>query len=437
MNRIQILDKLSKKDSWSYYQLYNKTQWYSEEEMKNFQLEKLKSLLHHVNENVPYYAKIIKDKHININKVRGLEILNEFPIITKEIIKANYIDFTPRNINSIKFVKISQTSGTTGNILIKRNDQQTRSSTWGSYARFYDWMGINNYYEPSVLLSGGHIYGKSIKQSIKDWLTEFIQNSKRFNPYTLNDEYIDEIKEYFLSKKPSLIRGYSQAIFELAKRFEELNNSFNFKAITTTAEPLLDHHRELFRKVFNCEAFDQYGCGEIGGSAYECDHHNGLHITQERVIVEVDHENHLIVTDLDNYAMPFIRYRNDDQAILSDEKCSCGRQSPLIKKIMGRTCDIIYGKNGNKLHWAYFYHLMFETNIAVKRNMIKFQIEQKTEKDIIIRFVADKFSEEDKKILKNEVISIIGDMNVEIINVDDIPLAKSGKYRPIISKIAL
>ena len=92
----------------------------------------------------------------------------------------------------------------------------------------------------------------------------------------------------------------------------------------TTAEPLLPQHRELFEKVFSAEVFDQYGCGEIGGIAYECPAHTGLHITEERLIVNTKDNGEFLLTALDNYAMPNINYWNGDEAEFENQECTCG-----------------------------------------------------------------------------------------------------------------
>ena len=139
MNRTKISDFLTGKNVWEHYILYNETQWYSKSQMEVLQLEKLKKLLIHCKENVPFYSAVMHQKNIDPTKIDSIQILDEFPIVTKEIIKDNYNDFIPKNLKTIAGVKISQTGGTTGNILFKRTDANVRSSTWATYKRFQDW----------------------------------------------------------------------------------------------------------------------------------------------------------------------------------------------------------------------------------------------------------------------------------------------------------
>jgi len=372
---------------------------------------------------------------IGITNIDSLNILDKFPILTKEIIQNNYQNFIPTNINSIPNVRISQTGGTTGNILFKRNDAWTRSSIWGSYKRFQDWMGVQES-DKSLILMGGHVRKNWIKENLKSKIIDWLYNSISVDIYNASKETLELIIRILKSQNISNIRAYPQFIYFLAQNLKEQGLRFNMKSIATTAEPVMAEHRKLIRSIFNADVFDQYGCGEIGGIAYECNKHEGLHITDERVIVETNNNNELIITDLDNFSMPFIRYWNADQAIVTNEKCSCGRNSKIIKQIMGRTCDYILGTHGQYLHWAYFWHLFFDSNIAETRNLKKFQIIQLQNYNIQIRLVALQLSSSEFNFLIGDLKKRLGNINVELLYVSDIENTITGKYRPVISYLA-
>jgi phenylacetate-CoA ligase len=435
MNRIKIADFITGKKVWDYYQLYNKTQWYSDSEMNELQIRKLKKLLKHCYDNVPYYRTVIDEKKIDIENFDSLSVLSEFPALTKEIIQKNYQAFIPLNNNQIKGVKISQTGGTTGNILYKRNDSQTRSSIWGSFKRYEEWMNMNKD-DRTLILMGGHVKEKNFRQKTIEKAGSLLENSVSVDIYNTSDETTEKVINLLLSNKFSMIRSYPQFLFEIAKKLEKRGLSFDIKAISSTAEPVMPEQRALFRKVFNAEVFDQYGCGEIGGMAYECNRHEGLHIAEERVIIETNETNELLITDLDNFTMPFIRYWNADQAILSNEKCSCGRQSRLIRQILGRTCDYITGINGQYLHWAYFWHLVFESNIAENRNLRKFQIIQNSASGLLIKLVSNALSDEEEEFLRSDIKKRLGEeMSIVFSYEPDIENSANGKYRPVINKL--
>jgi phenylacetate-CoA ligase len=377
------------------------------------------------------------ENNICVNDIKSIADIKIFPIINKEIIKDNYQEFIPTNINNIRGVKTSQTGGTTGSILFKRNDADTRSSIWGTYRRFrYDWMGIRDR-DVKLTLMGGHIVEQKYISSLKKRINDVLYNKKSIDIYKTDDNTYNLIIDYLKNNKVKWIHGYSQFIYWLAKRMEAENIYIDVDKISTTAEPLLPEHRLIFKKVFNAEVFDQYGCGEIGGIAYECNFHNGLHISEERVILEVNENNEVIITDLDNFSMPFIRYYNADQIRLGQCNCECGRKSLLIKEIMGRTCDYIIGRNGQYLHWAYFWHLFFDSNVAYKHNLLKFQIVQENNIDICIKIIADKFSSPEEIFFKEDIIQRVGEMNIYFSYEQEIENSITGKYRPVINKLLI
>jgi len=434
MNKTQILDLFSNKKTWLYYKLYTKTQWYSPADIEKLRLLKLKKLLAHCYDNVPYYKSLIDKKGIDIYNFSSVEVLNKFPILTKEIIQNNFDDFTPKNINKIKGVKVGQTGGTTGNILYKRNDSNSRSSVWATFKRYQDWMGLNSK-DKTLILMGGHVKKGNLKNLIKEKLINIYKNAQTVDIYDTSDSTVKKVIDLIKSNKFTHIRAYPQFLYAVALKLEQMNMTFNIGSISTTAEAIMPEHRTMFKKIFNCDSFDQYGCGEIGGIAYECEKHEGLHIAEEHVIVEFSERNELIITDLDNYSMPFIRYWNADEAIPSEYPCSCGRSGKLIKQVIGRSCDYVIGKNDQYLHWAYFWHLIFDSNVAEKRNLKKFQIVQFDKEKIAIRLVSDELSLEEKEFIVADMKKRLGDISIEFRYELEIENSKTGKYRPVVNKL--
>ncbi len=151
--------------------------------------------------------------------------------------------------------------------------------------------------------------------------------------------------------KPAIIRGYPSSLFILSNHIEE-NDAIKAlpKSIITTAEVLLPKYREKIESIFRCPVFDEYGCNDGGLISYECKEHHGFHYAAERAIVEIEvgedspwprGYGEVLLTDLFNFSMPFIRYSNSDIAKLSSSSCICGRGLPVIEKVHGRSGDII------------------------------------------------------------------------------------------------
>src|SRR5205085_9123193 len=129
------------------------------------------------------------------------------------------------------------------------------------------------------------------------------------------------------------------------------------RGIISSAQTLPDTSRRIIEESFGCKVFDKYGAREFSGIAYECEAHQGHHVVGEGYVVEVLKDGRpaapgeigeVVVTDLNNYCLPFIRYRIGDLAEQLDPRqaCACGRGLPRLGKIEGRVQSIIIGSKG-------------------------------------------------------------------------------------------
>jgi phenylacetate-CoA ligase len=147
-----------------------------------------------------------------------------------------------------------------------------------------------------------------------------------------------------------------------------------------------------------------------------------------------DKPGELLITDLNNYGMPFIRYKIGDMGILSKEKCKCGRNTLLLKRVIGRTSDNFILKNGRIVHGEYFTHLFYGID-GVK----EFQFVQESIDEFKLYLVKDEnFNESIIDLIQKSIKEIIGnDSKLNIYFVESVPKTPTGKYRFTISKINL
>ena len=432
--RIKLEDWLTGKNVWGNYVFLKDSQWWDRDKMEEYRLGKLIKLLNHCYYNVPAYKHLMGQAGLHPDNMKSMDVLGKLPVINKQYVLDHYNDFIASNLSSIKGVKASKTSGTTGQVLNHMNDANTRSVVWGSFLRFQDWMG-RDFNNPYIAFRGIDVAKQSLQSKIKIYLTDIIKHQKSFDSYDLRSENIQKLINVLDENPKSVLRGYVLNIVDLAVILKGLGKSYALQAVSTTAEPLLDFHRKIIEDTFHCGVFDQYGCGEIGGVAYECDHHEGLHITEEHVIAETDTNDEAILTDLDNYCFPLLRYRNGDKLLMSDKACSCGRKTGMVSKVLGRTSDNVIGLDGLPVHWGYFHHVLIYTGIATQRHLVKFQVIQNSKDELIFNLVADELNLQDKKTIIDLVTKKLGNMKISVNNVSEIPNSKSGKFKAIISKL--
>jgi phenylacetate-CoA ligase len=129
--------------------------------------------------------------------------------------------------------------------------------------------------------------------------------------------------------------------------------------ILSTSMMLLPHERAFIEKVFRCKVIDRYGCEEVSLIGCECEKHEGMHLNIEHLFIEFINddgcqaepreEGNIVVTDLMNKAMPFIRYQVEDVGVPLNRICSCGRGLPLMEKVTGRVADFLIKADGTKV----------------------------------------------------------------------------------------
>ena len=433
MNRLKILDTFTGNDYVPILNFYRETQWYTKNAIHDLQVEKLKVLFFTIQETSSYYGNIIKN-NVDIENIKDLSVLNIFPIIDKRFLKENYNEIIHHQVNNLKGVRKGWTGGTTGEPLTLLKDTSTISSIWGAYYRFYEWMGVE-YGDPSIAVWGGSIKNNSIKKKLKQFVTRKLENVRYISAYHYDQESVGDIVKLFEQHKPLLLRGYKNMIKEIALSLKKAGFQYPLHAVSTTVDPLFESDRKLFKEVFQCETFDQYGCGEVGSIAFECDMHQGLHVTNERCIVEVNEDGELIVTDLDNTVMPIIRYKNGDLIELTNKKCSCGRAGDRILQIKGRTGDVIIGKNGKRVHPVFFNNILNESYLSKKYNIKNYKVIQFSKEHLEWKIAVEELTADDKTYLSAEVRKVLGDVMIDIQVVDNIPVLSNGKYRFVESKI--
>ena len=321
-------------------------------ELQKTQLIEFKDMLSYATKNVDYY-KNNKEYNIDLSNVDNLySVLNKLPVIDKQIIKSKSESFISKSYKDKVFDK--STGGSTGEpFRFKMSFEDLKYSRLLKY-RGYSYAGFS-IGDNIIILGGGSLINKSKNNPIK-FLKSKLINVKKIASYGINDNDFEKIYNYINKKSKIFIYGYASTIYLLAKYIN--SNSLKLKdsvvkGVFTTSELLTLNQRKLIEEVFGNVVFDDYGVNDGGASAHECEAHNGLHLDMERAIIEVvDQQNNsiqegygrIVVTSLKNRSMPFIRYETGDYAEITYKKCVCGRETPRLLRILGRTTDYLYFK---------------------------------------------------------------------------------------------
>lgn len=367
------------------------SQFWSLEELEAFQGKKLVKLLEKVHAEVPYYRSTVTGQRLpEKGLLQGLEDLS---IIDREMTMEAGEKLLSDSIN-LKKCKISRTGGTTGPPLRLYRDTDTRSWALAAYYRFYDWMGIEPGMREVELWGQTKIRNKNDHSEIgtrhpasgTPGIYDRISNFRSYNAFSFNENYLKAVVNNLQKFQPKLIRGYLSAILLLADYIKRNNiKGIQPIAVSSTAETLFPEYRKKIEEVFQAPLFNQYGCGECNSIAFECKEHNGLHISMEHCILESDENNNLIVTNLDNYSQPFIRYKNGDIGEIDHTPCACGNNAPRLVNLQGRANENVILKDGSSVNGIFFANLLDQEGFINNDKILRFQIVQDKEGDIEFR----------------------------------------------------
>lgn len=423
-------------DMQTYISEFMQTDHYSSEQIEQYQMHKLQALLTFSYQHVPYYHRLFDSLGLKPTDFHNTADLQRLPILTKEIIwreGSNMYADIPQ-----KGVKLASTSGSSGHPVVLRKTKQAREIEQALMYRYKLNGGINPN-SCSLVIWGGHSFSvmNSIKNKIKHWLL----NEYFFDTYQITDVSINKILSLLNTGSVSYLRGYTSSVYYLAQEVLSRGLRYKIPFISVTAEKLFDSQRTVIERAFGPNLFDQYGCGECGAIAYECAEHNGLHHNFEHSVLEVIDDNNcpattgrVVLTNLDNYAMPLIRYENGDMVTLSDTKCACGRQSMLIKRIEGRIYDMLSGENGRKIHAGFLDDVLLEVNLLNKYQIKQLQIIQTEPLLFVCKYIAPcPISEVDKLEIEDKYKQHLGEhIRLQMQQVDSLHIPESGKRHFVI-----
>lgn len=423
----------------SMYKSLARSQWYSYPYLKNDQEVKLRNLISFSYENVPFYHKLFKSLNLSPEDIKTIEDLEKLPVLNKEIIKENWDDFKPVNLNKMKYYSLS-TGGSTGTPFEFRLLKHDR---FLSGAMLYRGWGYGGYElgDKMVFLAGTSL-DVGANSFIVNKAHEITRNIRRLSSFDMGNEDMQKYANTIRTFNPKSIRGYPSSLNLFASFVKDNNIDLpDISAIYTTAEKLSPHMRDNVGDVFDCDVYDAYGLNDGGVGAYECSEHNGLHIDTERSIMEVVDDNgcqisdgvgNILATSLHNDAMPFVRYDTGDMGHIIEDKCGCGRGSKLLKEVIGRSVDIFITPEGKQVHGYFLLYIFWEYGAGIKN----YQVIQKQIDNILIKIVPNEhFNTDDLSLIKSSIQSKSTSWNVEFEFVDSIEKTKAGKYKFVISEL--
>lgn len=400
------------------------------EELKKLQQEKLNNILRHAVTHIPYY----KNLGIKLSD-NPLADVKQFPIMNKKLMKDNIDKLLIYDKQKMVVEKSSGSSGIQGEVYMTLNENRKYQAV---QTYLWEWNGYR--IGKPIMQTGITPYRGTLK-TIKDFLfaTQYV------NAYNIS--YAEALKHLIKAKenKTKIFGGYASSLNVFAEVALKENVNIQFESVISWGDKLFHHYKQNILQAFgNPTITELYGTTEgfvISGTCKEGNHHQLLPQTYLELLDKDGNEvqegelGYVVVTRLDAFSFPLIRFYLGDLAIKKSEseKCNCGKTYPILEKIVGRDTDLVHTPSGKTLIVHFFTGIMehFE-------QIQQFKVIQRKYGHIEIEFIpADNFNENTLELIKAKMYDLAKEtFPIEFNKVTYIAPTASGKPQIIQNLIA-
>ena len=436
-------------------------QWFSKEELHDRSERRLGLLLKHAAENVPYYRTLYRRLGLKPDELRTIDDLKALPIFKKSL----YRELDPETLcasgisSSLRIDR--QTSGSTGEPFQFSLDRRALPVIFASHLFYDSWHGQRPFdrYTRIVAPPAGQAplatdatAAVRMRRGITDGLQKFYENRTQQKIWLseVDVELAQNVWHRIEAFQPKFVMGYTSTLAAIANELLrcDLRLSRSVRGVIVIAETLTPNRRRLIHEYFAAPIINRYGLREFGSwSAQSCrESPNQFHINTELVVYEVlRHDGtscaageigRVVLTDLHNFARPFIRYETGDLAVAVSENCSCscGRGFPLFGPVEGRALERLQTPSGGELNPTVLGHVLCHDNLEVVR---QYQlVQESTDRVRLLVVPGPQWNEQQRARIQSDLTRAIGaGVAVAVKTMSDIPPEKSGK-RPIIKHAA-
>jgi len=419
---------------WRRYRQLERLQWATEKTLRRVQLEKLQRLVRHAYDHVPYYRRLFDGARFHPDDLRSLEDLRRIPLSDKSTLApCSFEEKTADNVPRHHLIPLS-TAGSTGhplNFCISRREKFLRVVT--------EWRALSAH---GVRLTDKLLQFRNTRHVFRDrfWFQRFGIMQRVFVHF---GEPVERKIEIIEREKPTLIQGYPSVLLDIVAHLSEKRlRDLRPRYLVSCGEVLDSHARLLLEKAFQLPVINHYGAMEFGYLAWQCPEFEGLHLNEDLFIFEIvrdgepvaeGEEGEIAITSLEQFAMPFIRYRLGDRARIIGRHCPCGRGLASIEVLWGRTTDRILRRDGSEVN-PHLFHLLYHE----VHGLFQYQIIQHAPDAFYVRFVPLRGTETEplRRRFQEKINEIMGyPVRLEFEQIERFEPDETGKLKLVQSKI--
>jgi phenylacetate-CoA ligase len=410
---------------------WRRCQWLPGAELERMQAERLDRLLRHASTHSPHY------RDLAVRECRDpYRWLRCFPVLTKRDLAEQGKRLIAGTHTRLIAESSSGSSGVQSTVYTTRLEE---SATRAIQLLWWEWAG---YRLGDPILQTGMTLRRGPIKTLKDALLR-----TDYQPaFYLDESSLTRMVERLARRPRTMLLGYASSLYLIARAAQALGRSdIRLRGIVSWGDKLFDHYRAALEDCFGVPVHDTYACTEGCMIAGQCERLR-YHVTTPQVYLELldptlTHEvadgeiGHVVVTRLDAYAMPLIRYSLGDLAVRepSHAACECGRTLPLLRRVIGRDTDIVRTASGKHLI-VHFFTAIFEHVPEIRQ----FRVVQRSLTGMEIEYIpAPGFRPEVLEGVRARIHAHLGEaFPVEFRPVAHIPATASGKPQIVQSLVA-
>jgi len=416
-----------------------RSQWWSEQQLRDWQLARLRHLLRHAGDHVPYYRDLFARSRFDPGEVRQLADLARLPLLRKADIAGARDSFKSSRARGLRPFA---TGGSSGEPLLFFLGRRRISHDIAAKWRATRWWGVDIGDREAVL------WGSPIELGAQDRLRRLrdaLLRTTLLPAFAMSPERLAGYVATLRDRRPRMLFGYPSALCRVASHAGAHDlplDGLGVKVAFVTAERLYDEQRAQIAAAFGCPVANGYGGRDAGFIAHECPE-GGMHVTAEDIIVEIVDAagqplptgvtGQIVVTHLATQDYPFIRYATGDVGALATRPCACGRGLPLLQKIEGRSTDFVTAQDGTVMHGLALVYIVRELPQVRGFKIIQESLQQTR----VLLVCQPRLDDATRSAIVAGFRARLGaQVDIAIEEVDEIAAEASGKYRYVVSKVA-
>jgi len=436
-----IHERIMGRKTFSYLQDLEQTQWMDRSLLEEMRFQKLKTLLIHAQREIPFYSRRFEEAGFDPQTMRSTDEIAKLPLLTKSEIRNHLNEMIWKDCPGGLFRY--NTGGSSGEPLIFYFDKMRQAYDKAARMLTHRWWGID-VGEKELYLWGSPV--EITKQDRLKSLRDRLTNELLLSAFDVSPVEVPRMVATLRKFRPACVFGYPSTIALFCKFAEEkglILSDTGVRVVFSTAEVLYEHQRKAISEAFGgVPVADGYGSREGGFISHQC-REGAYHVIDPNYVIEYlkdgepvapGEDGEIVITHLDAFGMPFIRYRTGDVARCGEDNCPCGRTWSTMSHIQGRTTDFIVSPDGR---WQHALSLIYIVRDIEGVKEFKIIQEAVDEIRVLLEVHVGLYPQNgDERIVAGFQKRVGDGVKIIIEKVHAIPRDASGKYRYVVSKVA-